>query len=85
MTDTSTILFLFIIGPLIRAAQEYIPVSVCPSKAREWKDEATRKNCPKPTPDYLCAAIENWPGHFGEICTQLAMSHQGIYKTLLCV
>lgn len=78
MKFTNAMLFLSIICPLTRAAQDYIPVSVCPPGAREWQIEAGRKKCQQPTPDYLCAAIENWPGHFGSICTQFGLSPSGI-------
>lgn len=79
MKFTNAVLFLFILCPLSRAAQDYIPVSLCPPGAREWQIEADRKKCQQPTPDYLCAAIENWPGHFGEICTKFGLSPSGIY------
>lgn len=78
MKFTNAVLFLFILCPLSRAAQDYIPVSVCPPGAREWQIEADRKNCQDPTPNYLCAAIENLPGHFGSICTQIGLSPSGI-------
>lgn len=82
MKFTNAMLFLSIICPLTRAAQDYIPVSVCPPGAREWQIEAGRKKCQQPTPDYLCAAIENWPGHFGSICTQLGLSPSGTCAVL---
>ncbi|XP_065934528.1 uncharacterized protein [Magallana gigas] len=77
MAYYNIVLFLSILCPLIRAAQDYIPVSVCPPGAREWQIEAGRKKCQQPSPDYLCAAIENWPGHFGEICTKFGLSPSG--------
>lgn len=52
-------LFLFILCPLTRVAQDYIHVSVCPLGAREWQIEAERKTCQQSTPNYLCAALEN--------------------------
>lgn len=79
MAQYNIVLFLSILCPLTGAAQDYIPVSVCPSGAREWQIKADRKKCQQPTPDYLCAAIENWPGHFGEICTKFGLSPSGIY------
>lgn len=79
MAHYNTVLLLFILCQLSRAAQDYLPMSVCPPGAREWQIEADRKKCQQPTPDYLCAAIENWPGHFGEICTKFGLSPSGIY------
>lgn len=73
-------LFLFIICPLIRAAQDYIPVTRCPSGQKELKAQEERKKCQDQT-SYLCAVIQNWPGHYGEICTQLQRCDLGIYKT----
>lgn len=74
-------LFLFIICPLIRAAQEYISVTRYPSGAKEWKAQEERKKCQDQTA-YLCAVIQNLPGHYGEICIQLQRYDQGIYKTV---
>lgn len=82
MAFTGVLLFLYILCPLSRAAKDYIPVSVCPPGAREWRIEAERKKCQQPTPDYLCAAIENWLGHFGSICTQLGLSPAGTCAVL---
>lgn len=75
-------LFLFIIHVcrLIRAAQDCIPVTRCPSGDKEWKAQEERKKCQNQT-SYLCAGIQNWPGHYGEICTQLKRYDKGIYKT----
>jgi hypothetical protein len=56
------------------AAQDYKVVSACPRDETSWNAEAARKNCQEPTPDYLCAAMENWVGHFGEICTKYGLS-----------
>ncbi|XP_056016036.1 uncharacterized protein LOC125682182 isoform X3 [Ostrea edulis] len=56
------------------AAQQYQVVSACPWNENSWKMESNRKNCQEPTPDYLCAAMENWIGHFGEICTKYGLS-----------
>lgn len=44
-------------------------VSSCPSNDEEWRDRGQRKECKEPIPDFMCAAIENQPGRFGEICT----------------
>lgn len=70
-------LFLFIICPLIRAAQDYRPVTRCPSGAKEWKAQEERKKCQDQT-SYLCAVKQNWPGHYGEICTKLQRYDHGI-------
>ncbi|XP_056015987.1 uncharacterized protein LOC125682148 isoform X2 [Ostrea edulis] len=56
------------------AAQQYQVVSACPRDENSWKIESNRKNCQDPTPDYVCAAMENWVGHFGEICTKYGLS-----------
>ncbi|XP_052713970.1 uncharacterized protein LOC128187594 [Crassostrea angulata] len=56
------------------AAQNFLPVSVCPRDKNTWKFESDRKNCQGDTPDYLCAAIENQVGNFGEICTKFGLT-----------
>ncbi|XP_062594142.1 uncharacterized protein LOC134255637 isoform X2 [Saccostrea cucullata] len=56
------------------AAQNFQEVSVCPRNADTWKIESDKKNCQGDTPDYLCAAIENNVGKFGEICTKYGLS-----------
>nr|XP_034339418.1 uncharacterized protein LOC117693156 isoform X4 [Crassostrea gigas] len=56
------------------AAQNFLPVSVCPRDKDSWKLESDRKNCRGDTPDYLCAAIENQVGNFGEICTKFGLT-----------
>ncbi|XP_056016113.1 uncharacterized protein LOC125682114 isoform X2 [Ostrea edulis] len=56
------------------AAQQYKVVSACPRDETSWRFESNRKKCQEPTPDYLCAAMENWVGHFGEICTKYGLS-----------
>nr|XP_034339427.1 uncharacterized protein LOC105327203 isoform X2 [Crassostrea gigas] len=56
------------------AAQNFLRVSVCPRDQGSWKLESDRKNCRDDTPDYLCAAIENQVGNFGEICTKFGLT-----------
>lgn len=84
MTYITTTLFLFIICSLIRAAQDYIPVTRCPSGAKEWKAQEEKKKSQDQT-SYLhvCAVIQNWSGHYGEICTLLQRYDQGIYKQFI--
>lgn len=58
-------------------------VSSCPLNKEEWKDRAQKKECKKPIPDFMCAAIENQPGRFGEICTFVGLTSKGKkYKTI---
>ncbi|XP_062581664.1 uncharacterized protein LOC134243425 isoform X2 [Saccostrea cucullata] len=59
---------------LVDAAQNFQEVSDCPRNADTWKIESDKKNCQEYTPDYLCAAIENNVGKFGEICTKYGLS-----------
>ncbi|XP_061197593.1 uncharacterized protein LOC133205741 [Saccostrea echinata] len=68
--------------PVTQAAQDYVYVSACPRGSSEWQAEATRKKCQEPTPDYLCAAIENSPGQYGEICTKYGLSPSGTCAVL---
>ncbi|XP_048778500.2 uncharacterized protein LOC125682122 isoform X2 [Ostrea edulis] len=65
-----------------QAAQDYKYVSTCPSTSSEWQQEATRKNCREPTPDYLCAAEQNSPGRYGEICTKYGLFPAGTCAVL---
>lgn len=51
------------------AAQIFVNVTNCPKDANEWELRSKMKNCYGDTPDYLCAAIENKLGRYGEICT----------------
>lgn len=53
------------------AAQNFVEVSDCPKTAHEWDMRSKKKNClvDSPRPVYLCAAIENKLGRYGEICT----------------
>lgn len=57
MTYTSTMLFLFIICLLIRAAQDYISIARCLSEDKEWQVKAERKTCQEPTLYLLVCAI----------------------------
>lgn len=74
--------FRFVLGSLISilmlssgwAAQNFLTVSVCPRDQDTWKLESGRKKCQGDTPDYLCAAIENQVGNFGEICTKFGLT-----------
>ncbi|XP_052712646.1 uncharacterized protein LOC128186792 [Crassostrea angulata] len=52
-------------------------VKSCPINAEEWKNRAQKKKCQEPIPDFICAAIENRPGMFGEICTVAGLSEPG--------
>lgn len=52
-------------------------VSSCPSNEEEWRDRAQKKECKEPIPDFMCAAIENQPGRFGEICTVVGLTGKG--------
>lgn len=52
-------------------------VSSCPSNKEEWMDRAQKKGCQEPIPDYMCAATENQPGRFGEICTVVGLTSKG--------
>nr|XP_022344779.1 uncharacterized protein LOC111137568 isoform X4 [Crassostrea virginica] len=52
-------------------------VKFCPANAQEWENRAKNKSCQEPTPDFMCAAIENHPGKFGEICTIVGLSSTG--------
>lgn len=52
-------------------------VSSCPSDEVEWRERAQRKQCKEPIPDFMCAAIENQPGRFGEICTVVGLTGKG--------
>lgn len=51
------------------AAQNFVNVTDCPKDANRWGLRSKMKNCYGDTPDYLCAAIENMLGQYGEICT----------------
>ncbi|XP_062586866.1 uncharacterized protein LOC134248481 isoform X2 [Saccostrea cucullata] len=77
-----TMVVFLILVPVTQAAQDYVFVSACPLGSSEWQTEATRKNCQEPTPDYLCAAIENSPGQYGEICTKYGLSPSGTCAVL---
>lgn len=58
-------------------------VSSCPSDGVEWRERAQKKQCREPIPDFMCAAIENQPGRFGEICTIAGLSTAGTNVMLL--
>lgn len=58
-------------------------VSSCPSNEEEWRDRAQKKQCKDPISDFMCAAIENQPGRFGEICTVVSLSSRGKHVMLL--
>lgn len=51
------------------AAQNFVSVTDCPKDANEWNRRSNKKNCQGDTSEYLCAAIENKLGQYGEICT----------------
>lgn len=50
-------------------AQNFVSVTNCPKDSNEWESRSNMKNCDGDTPNYLCAAIENKLGRYGEICT----------------
>ncbi|XP_048768414.2 uncharacterized protein LOC125674988 isoform X3 [Ostrea edulis] len=52
-------------------------VMLCPKSGEEWQNRAQEKKCQNQTPDFMCAAIEDQPGKFGEICTIVGMSNAG--------
>nr|XP_034339439.1 uncharacterized protein LOC117693161 [Crassostrea gigas] len=54
---------------LTLAAQNFVKVSDCPKTAYEWDMRSKKKNCLGDSIVYLCAAIENKLGLYGEICT----------------
>ncbi|XP_052713968.1 uncharacterized protein LOC128187593 [Crassostrea angulata] len=51
------------------AAQNFVEVSDCPKTAVEWDMRSKEKNCLVDSLVYLCSAIENKLGRYGEICT----------------
>lgn len=55
----------------------FIEVSSCPSSSDEWIHRSEKKQCKEPIPDFMCAAIENQPGRFGEICTIVGLTGKG--------
>lgn len=61
-----------------KALQNFEAVSECPSNANSWKIKSDKKDCKGSTPDYLCAAIENHVGKYGEICTKYGLTP--VYK-----
>lgn len=62
------------------AAQNFVPVSVCPRDKYTWDLESVKKKCQGDTPNYLCAAIENQVGKYGEICTKFGLSPASKYN-----
>lgn len=52
-------------------------VSSCPLSEEEWKHRSEKKQCKEPIPDFMCAAIENQRGRFGEICTNAGLTGKG--------
>ncbi|XP_052713799.1 uncharacterized protein LOC128187391 [Crassostrea angulata] len=52
-------------------------VSSCPSSEEEWRHRSEKKQCKEPIPDFMCAAVENQPGRFGEICTVVGLTGKG--------
>ncbi|XP_078336873.1 uncharacterized protein LOC111133169 [Crassostrea virginica] len=71
-----------VLCPWTRAAKDFVSVSVCPPGPSEWQVQEQAKKCQDPTPDYLCAAVEYEPGHYGEICTKLGLSPPGTCAVL---
>lgn len=57
-----------------KAPQNFETVSDCPRNASSWKIKSDKKDCKGDTPNYLCAAIENHVGKYGEICTQYRLT-----------
>ncbi|XP_062594145.1 uncharacterized protein LOC134255638 [Saccostrea cucullata] len=64
---------LFVLLCFLEAAQDFQEVSDCPKNADAWRIASDKKNCQGDTTDYLCAAIENSVGRFGEICTRYGL------------
>ncbi|XP_065934540.1 uncharacterized protein [Magallana gigas] len=56
------------------AGQNFVSVADCPKDANGWELRSKEKSCYGDTPDYLCAAIENKEGEFGEICTKYGLT-----------
>lgn len=52
-------------------------VSSCPSSEEEWRHRSEKKQCKEPIPDFMCAAVENQQGRFGEICTVAGLTGKG--------
>lgn len=67
------------------AAQNCVQVSECPKDGFAWKIESDKKNCQGYKSDYLCAAIENKVGTFGEICTKFLINPASKYLVFSCV
>ena len=76
-TCCSLLLVLFTLLEFGACDNRFKNVKFCPANAQEWGNRAQNKSCREPTPDYMCAAIENHPGKFGEICTIVGLSSTG--------
>lgn len=78
--DSRCVPFLFFVmsfGCCYVGGNVFEEVQSCPVNAEEWENRGQKKNCQEPIPYYICAAIENRPGRFGEICTQAGLSEPG--------
>lgn len=64
------------------AGQNFVSVADCPKDANGWELRSKEKSCYGDTPDYLCAAIENKEGEFGEICTKYGLTPSSKYQCL---
>ena len=76
-TCCSLLLVLFTLLEFGACDNRFKNVKFCPANAQEWENRAKNKSCQEPTPDYMCAAIENHPEMFGEICTIVGLSSTG--------
>lgn len=66
----------FILCPFI-CGNLFNEVSSCPSSEEAWRHRSEKKQCKEPIPDFMCAAIENQSGRFGEICTVVGLTGKG--------
>ena len=76
-TCFSLLLVLFTLLEFGACDNRFKNVKFCPANAKEWENRAHNNSCQDPNPDYMCAAIENHPGMFGEICTNDGLSPAG--------
>lgn len=60
-------------------AQNFVNVTDCPKDAKEWELRSKMKNCYGDAQNYLCAAIKNMLGQYGEICTNRRMIPESKY------
>lgn len=84
--DSRCVPFLFFVmsfGCCYVGGNVFEEVQSCPVNAEEWENRGQKKNCQEPIPNYICAAIENRPGRFGEICTQAGLSEPGTINQIL--